>query len=136
MSHSCKALIFRCMDFRLTLSKISALLDKIGYPEGSYDLVSAAGAAKDLLSDAADDKKFLLKQIELSQKLHCISEIVILYHDNCGAYGISDPKAECDVQTKDLEKLSQMIKEKFSLPTTAYIVEGTASGNLSTKKIS
>jgi len=77
MSHNCKALVLRCMDFRIKLSDFAKRLEKIGYPEGTYDLVSMAGSGKDCLSCLPGESEFLLKQIGLSSKLHCISEVVL-----------------------------------------------------------
>ena len=131
MAHTCKALVFRCMDFRLAPEDLSLLLGKAGYPKNSYDAVSVAGAGKDLLSANAGESEMLLKQIKLSQKLHCISEVVVLYHDNCGAYGIADPVAEEKTQLADLAEVKAKIQERFAgLTVKLFIIKGTASGEL------
>lgn len=135
MSHHCQALIFRCMDFRLT-GDLPKLLAKAGYPAGSYDLVSAAGAGKDLLSAEIGDVNFLLKQIRLSQKLHGIEEIVILYHDNCGAYGLADLAEEEIAQKKDLAEIENLLQANFpELKTRIYIIKGVKEGGLSLQEI-
>ncbi len=131
MSHKCKTLIFRCMDFRLRLSDFSKLLESIGCPEGSYDLVSVAGSGKDFLSEK-NEADFLFKQIEISVCLHKAEEIIILYHDNCGAYGIDDLDAEHNQQNNDLFEIKKIINDKFSrLDFKAYIIKGTAEGKFS-----
>lgn len=132
MAHMCKALVFRCMDFRIKLSVLSELLAGIGYLEGTYDLVSVAGASKDCLSVLPTEAEFLMKQVDLSLKLHCIKEVIILSHDNCGAYGIPDQKQEHEVQIRDLGKISTLIAERFTgLAIKTYIIHGTATGDLS-----
>jgi hypothetical protein len=132
--HGKKRLIFRCMDSRINPVKLSALLKNEGYEEGSYDLVSAAGAGKDLLDPASNS--FLLKQIELSKKLHNIQEVVVLLHDNCDAYGIEDPKEEEQVQKLDLAGIRNLMIEKFpDLAFTGYILKGTATGKFTFEKI-
>jgi len=122
------------MDFRIKPSVLSGLLADIGINEGDYDLVSCAGSAKDLLGNEAE-RDFLLKQIILSQKLHQIKNVVFLYHDNCGAYGIADPAEEATTQQADLAKIKAIIAEQFpELIFTAYIVKGVFSDNLSLEK--
>jgi len=129
-----KRLILRCMDSRIMPGKLSALLKNEGYEEGSYDLVSVAGAGKDLLDSISNS--FLLKQMELSKKLHDIQEVVVLLHDNCGAYGIDDPKEEEQTQKQDLAKIKELVNEKFpDLAFTGYILKGTATGNFSFEKV-
>jgi hypothetical protein len=119
------------MDFRLKPADVSRLLEPFGYPEGSFDLVSAAGSGKDLLSNNNGESDFLLKQVGLSSKLHGIKEVVILYHDNCGAYGIADPAEEDAVQRADLKRIKSLLAVKFSdLKVRTFIIKGTASGDL------
>ena len=132
MAHTCPALVFRCMDFRIKLSVFSRLLEQIGYPEGTYDLVSAAGSAKDLLATNQGEVYFLFKQIELSQRLHQIKEVVIIYHDNCGAYGITDPSQEHETQSQDLERIKRLIETRYQgLIVKTYIIKGVAQDDLS-----
>ncbi len=136
MPHHCQALVFRCMDFRLKPTILAELLAQAGYAEGDYDLVSAAGAGKDLLSAKPGEADFLLKQIELSQKLHGITEVVMLYHDNCGAYGIADAGEERGAETADLEKIKNFIGSKFpDLKISTFIVSGTPTEALGLEKI-
>jgi len=131
MTHACKAVVIRCIDFRIKPTAVSDLLVKIGYPEGSYDTVSLAGAAKCLLSPKAGESEMLLSQIEISSRLHCISEVVVLYHDNCGAYGIDDPVLEETTQLSDLSVVKAKINERFpDLAVKLYIIKGVSVGNL------
>lgn len=136
MPHHCQALVFRCMDFRIKPTALADLLAEAGYPEGSYDLSSSAGAAKDLLSVQPGEKNFLLKQIELSTNLHGIAEVVILYHDNCGAYGIADSNEEHLTQARDLAAIKSLLAEKFpNLAVKIFIIKGTPTGELRLEKI-
>jgi hypothetical protein len=122
------------MDFRIKPSVLGQLLDKVGYPEGSYDLVSVAGSAKDFLGNNSE-KEFLLKQVRLSQKLHNIREVIILYHDNCSAYGISDAEQEHETQASDLAKIKSLLTNDFpDLVFSAHIIRGVSVDNLSLEK--
>ncbi len=46
---------------------------------GNYDRVSIAGGALDIYP--------VLKHIELSVRLHNIRKVILVNHENCGAYG-------------------------------------------------
>jgi len=151
MSHTCQAIVFRCMDYRIKLTKLAELLAGIGYLEGSYDLVSLAGSARNILRSRNKTlfpvpglnlltgwivNRFILLQIQLAVRLHKVSEIVILHHDNCGAYGLADPAQEEQTQTQDLRKIAEIITTKFpGLAVKSYILKGTASGNFSLLKV-
>ncbi|MDD5750504.1 MAG: hypothetical protein PHU56_02540 [Candidatus Pacebacteria bacterium] len=134
-NHHCEYLVFRCMDFRIKGSVLGDLLDGAGIGEGNYDLVACAGSAKDLLG-REEEKNFLLKQIALSRKLHQIKNVAVLYHDNCGAYGIADQEQEDEIQRNDLVKIKGIIAEQFpDLRFTAFIIKGVLLGDISLEKI-
>ena len=107
----CRALVIRCIDFRIRLKEFSDLLETIGYEEGSYDLMSLPGSAKGLLSAA--EGCVLTGYIQIAERLHHIAEIVIIYHNNCGAYGIDDPKEEFEKQKNDLQAIILLLKIAF-----------------------
>ena len=44
-----------------------------------YDYVGFAGGVKDLIT--------IVKQLDISVKLHHISEVTLINHEDCGAYG-------------------------------------------------
>ena len=46
---------------------------------GSYDRVGIAGGVLDISS--------VLKQIELAVRLHKIRKVILINHEDCGAYG-------------------------------------------------
>lgn len=132
--HSCQTLIFRCMDFRIKSGDLKVFLDDIGCPEGAYDLVSVAGSARDLLFSGRCD--FLLKQITLSVTLHDIKELVVLLHDDCGAYGIPNLNKEDKTQRADLVEIQDVIFDYFPiLQFRAYIIKGVPSGKLSLQRV-
>lgn len=66
---------------------IRGYLDEQGMT-GDCDLVSLAGAAKNLASPMAPEHRVTLeKQIELASKLHGIKTLTLMNHTDCGAYG-------------------------------------------------
>ena len=53
-----------------------------------FDPVFVAGGAKALgVSDQKNDQDFLLKQIEISIKLHGTKKVILMTHEDCGAFG-------------------------------------------------
>jgi carbonic anhydrase len=95
-----------------------------------------AGAGKDLLSNQITERDFLLKQIQLSQKLHNIQEVIVLYHDNCGAYGIANADQEHTTEVNDLAKIKSFLGSEFpNLSFQAHIIKGIPVGTLALEKI-
>ena len=128
---SCKALVFRCMDFRITLSEFSKILLGMGYLEGTYDIVSCAGAIKSMATH--EDQGFLLKQVEAAKRLHGVTEVLIFQHDNCGAYGIPNVSQEEETQRNDLKEAARIIGTEVLVKT--FILQGTKTGSFYTKEI-
>lgn len=74
--HSCEALVVHCMDYRLQ-KYLNDWLEK-SPGKGNYDRVSIAGGVQDIYP--------VLKQIELSLRLHKIRKVILVNHEDCGAY--------------------------------------------------
>ena len=104
--------------------------------DGDYDLVSIAGAGKDLLSKNSAERDFILKQINISKKLHDMKIVYVLMHDNCGAYGISDALKEYDVQVRDLRQIkSELSTAVPGVEVKGFIVKGVSIGMLSIEPV-
>jgi len=98
--HTCDALVATCIDFRFqgTINTwISQNLSK-----EDFDRVAIAGGIYDL--DA------VLEQIALSVKLHDIKNVVLMNHENCGAYG---PEGTDERHRTDLLAAKQAIGQQF-----------------------
>jgi carbonic anhydrase len=108
--HQAKALIIGCMDFRTQLGLIE-LTKKKGCL-GGYDLVSNMGSSGFFLKNEAL-KESLIDTIRTAHKKHDIKTVIIIHHDNCNAYGISDPTEEKAVQTKDMRTVETIINRTF-----------------------
>ena len=81
------------MDFRLEPA-IHGYLEEKGF-SGDCDVISIAGAAKDLVDDS---NGFLANQIDLSVQLHSISSIILMNHTDCGGYGGSSKHEHSDAE--------------------------------------
>ncbi len=110
--HQCQSLVITCIDFRFRSSVRKWLLEKEKL-DGDFDLVSVAGACKDLAEDESGPaRNYILNQVLLSKKLHHIKEVILINHENCGAYGdsvVSGSEEEIKVHRRDLEKAKSLI---------------------------
>ena len=98
------------MDFRF-VERIHQFIAKDQRLDGLYDHVSVAGGALSLARPIEPaDKQFILRHINLSVELHNISEVILLNHQNCGAYGDQDSQVQHEA---DLRKARQIIQEMF-----------------------
>lgn len=100
MAHHCDALVVSCIDFRLQ-KYIRDWLDK-NLANKTFDYVGFAGCVKDL--DVIEN------QIDISVKLHDIKELILINHEECGAYGIESTPEN---HARDLKKAKQIIKKKY-----------------------
>lgn len=122
MSHTATALVLHCMDFRF-IDGLNRWLDQQGLTH-QYDRVVAAGAAKNL-SDTTQptDMEFILRQIDIAQRLHSISEVWLINHRDCGAYGkiFATTEAETARHLGDLAKAKELIAQKFNLNVKTFL---------------
>lgn len=83
--HQAKALVLTCIDFRFLQSESAFLLTK--NLANNYDFTALAGASLALegFPHQADAEAFW-DQLDLSYKLHHIQKVIIIDHEDCGAY--------------------------------------------------
>lgn len=118
MPHQCKALVINCMDFRLS-SAIHDFMVSQGL-KNNYDHVSVAGAALFLANPKIEaDRDFVMGQVDMSIKFHGISQVYLINHTDCGAYGgkkafHSNEQMEKEWHKGDLKDAKKVILEKFS----------------------
>lgn len=108
--HTCRGVVVHCIDFRFC--KILNDFFEEQYPDG-YDNVVVAGGVKDIVD--AKEQSFTLGQIKLSARLHHPKEIVLVQHEDCGAYGGSGTleEGERDFQKNQLLLAEEIIKKEF-----------------------
>ncbi len=98
--HNCEVIIVTCIDFRFQ-AFINEWIASNFQPK-TYDRVSWAGGVKD--SDG------ILKQIEISHRLHHIKKVVLINHEDCGAYGAEGTPEK---HAADLNEIKQRIQTQF-----------------------
>lgn len=99
-SHTCDGLIIACIDFRFQ-KYIRKWLDK-NFKNKTYDYVGFAGSTKDL--------KTVLKQLNISVRLHHIKQTVLVHHEDCGAYG---KESTPERHASDLKKAKKTISIRY-----------------------
>jgi carbonic anhydrase len=88
------------MDYR-TQEHMNKWLEK-DFPVQSYDRVAIAGGVYDL--------DYVIGQVELAVKLHKITRVVLVNHEDCGAYGAA---GTYERHKMDLEGAERKIKKLF-----------------------
>ena len=98
--HTCDAIVICCIDFRF--QKYIRNWTDINLADKTFDLVGFAGVTKDL--------PIVLNQIDISVRLHHISEVDIIHHEECGAYGV---ESTYEKHVDELHKAYQQIHTKY-----------------------
>lgn len=98
--HTSDALVVSCIDFRFQ-KFIRKWLDK-NFANKTFDYVGFAGATKDL--------KTIMKQLSISVRLHHIKQVVLIHHEDCGAYG---KESTHEKHSKDLYKAKKTILKNY-----------------------
>lgn len=99
--HTCDAIVISCIDFRF--QKFIRRWIDTNLTDKTFDYVGFAGGSKDLNT--------ILNQIDISVKLHDIKQVVLLNHEDCGAYGAQGTPEK---HKEDLLKAKETILEKYS----------------------
>jgi carbonic anhydrase len=95
--HVSQAVVVHCMDARLQ-KPINDWLQR-RFSLSDYDRISLAGGVFEL--------ETILKQVEISHRRHGVRKVILINHENCGAYGAeSTPERHA----ADLQKAEQRIK--------------------------
>lgn len=91
--HKAKNCIITCIDFRLQKAYSDFIESRNMLDES--DIISLAGCSRDLVKPLENwHKTSLLRQIELSVKLHDPDNIMLLDHQDCGGYAQDDTIAQ------------------------------------------
>lgn len=108
MDHNCDALITTCIDFRFQKYITDWIAEN--FEPRTFDRVALAGGVFDL------DQ--ILKQIEISHRLHHIKKVILINHEDCGAYGEA---GTAEKHAEDLKNAADKIKAQYpELEIVAY----------------
>lgn len=112
--HACEAVVLSCIDFRFWRETVKFVEDELGIK--SFDFPSLPGAAKAVNECAEDD--IALQCVSVPCGLHHVKKIVIINHQDCGAYGGSkefngDQTAEQKFHSAELKKAGEKLASKY-----------------------
>jgi carbonic anhydrase len=96
----CDAIAVTCIDFRFQARLEQWLNQTLG--SGNYDRVALAGGVQNW--------EVVLPQIELARRLHRILRVILINHEECGAYGADGTPER---HAADLRQMRTRIVEKF-----------------------
>lgn len=110
--HSCEAVILSCIDFRFWKETAEFAEKEMGIK--SFDFPSLPGSAK-AINEGSD---LAMSCISVPCDLHHVQKIIIVNHEDCGAYGGSakfgdDREAEQKFHEEELRKAKAKIAEKY-----------------------
>ncbi len=116
------ALVITCMDARLHRADKPHLADYLrGKHIGikTWDLVAVPGAIQALVApDAGGSREMILKGVKVAHDLHRVSNLLLINHSDCGAYGgraaFPSPAAEYQKHAGDLQAARKALREAYS----------------------
>lgn len=111
--HSCEAAVAACMDFRFWKETADFVEKELEIK--TFDLATRPGGVRALNETETATKA--LKPFEISSELHHIKKIVLVNHEDCGAYGGSkkfeNKKEEEEFHKNELKKAAGILKKKY-----------------------
>ncbi len=99
-NHKAEAIIVTCIDFRFN-EYIDKWISQNFAPK-TFDRVALAAGEKNLGT--------VMEQIEIAHRLHHINKVVLINHEDCGAYGEAGTPEK---HAEDLKNASSQIKAKY-----------------------
>jgi len=98
------ACVLSCFDFRFSLA-VRKFLKKQGI--GAVDHIQIPGSAKALAApDRESDRDFVLSMVRTSLRLHAPGRMLILGHNECGAY----PGAAPETVAADVARAAEIVR--------------------------
>ena len=119
MSHKCEAALITCEDFRLHQrgDGHNCIAEFIKEKGVDCDLITRGGGVQDLArpKESGFDAS-LLRDSEVSAKLHSCSTIYLINHEDCGAYAsmeFNNREEELEQHKNDLQEAKKLLSDNF-----------------------
>jgi len=96
----CEAVVVHCIDYRLQNFLNDWLTKRFGIQ--NYDRISWAGGVKDFI--------YVREQIDIARRLHKVKKVILINHEDCGAYGSAGTKER---HVDDLDHAGRMVKIQY-----------------------
>lgn len=99
-NHKAESIVVTCIDFRLQ-EAINQWIAKQLQPK-TFDRVALGGGVKNLEN--------ILDQIDIAVRLHHIKKVVLVNHEDCGAYGEEGNRQK---HTEDLRAAKNQVRKLY-----------------------
>lgn len=109
--HACEAVVLTCIDFRFWRPTLEFIEKELAIK--SYDFPSLPGAAK-AINSCSDDSEVPMQCVSVPCNLHHAKKLVIVNHQDCGAYGGSK-KFKGDEQAEEKFHEAELMKAKMKI---------------------
>jgi hypothetical protein len=119
MAHHCEATLITCEDFRLHLRADGRnyMAEFIKSLDIDCDLITRGGGIQDIVRPKNSGFiESLLRDLEVSVKLHQVKTIYLVNHTDCGAYAsfnFTDAEAEYRQHIEDLYDAAKIIAKVY-----------------------
>lgn len=120
MAHHCKGAVLTCEDFRLHQradgrNYIAELISDLGF---DCDLITRGGGVQDLVRPGGEGfENSILRDLNVSAKLHNADTICLVNHADCGAYAsafnFTSTEEEFEQHKNDLIEAREIIKKEY-----------------------
>ncbi|MBE9214682.1 carbonic anhydrase [Plectonema cf. radiosum LEGE 06105] len=118
-THQAKALVLSCIDFRFLTAESDFLGRK--HLGGEYDWTALAGASLAVRGfPHPSDAEAFWDQLDLSYRLHHINKVIVIDHQDCGAYATmidpdlsKNPERELQIHTEYLHQAYRSIRDRY-----------------------
>ncbi|MFH1583104.1 MAG: carbonic anhydrase [Candidatus Falkowbacteria bacterium] len=114
--HTCEAVVLTCIDFRFWRETLEYVEKELGIK--SFDFPSLPGAAK-AINECLKEADLAMQCVSVPCDLHHAKKLVIVNHQDCGAYGGSkffngDGAIEQKFHEEELKKAKAKVFKKYS----------------------
>lgn len=118
MSHHCEAALVVCEDFRLHQRRDgrNCIADFVRRERVDCDYICRAGGIQDLVRPKPGYDEALLRDLTVSVNLHQVRRILLISHQDCGAYkplGFASLEAETNQHKADLALARTILWDRF-----------------------
>lgn|GEM_PF-454014 len=133
--HTCEAALVTCIDFRLHQrpdgrNYVADYIKSLGV---DCDLITRAGGVQDLLRPGVEGSaEAVIRDMDVSHRLHMAEMLIFLNHADCGAYeyfGFKSVDEELRRHSRDIRRTVRMLNllfpKKWIIGSFAQLVRGT-----------
>ncbi|MBI2020565.1 hypothetical protein HYS94_04055 [Candidatus Daviesbacteria bacterium] len=113
--HTAEALVVSCIDYRLQ-EAINNWISKNFSPK-TFDRVALAGGVKNLDT--------IMGQIDIALRLHHIKKVILINHEDCGAYGEAGTPQKHAEDLRNAKAKAQEIYPELEVETYYLHLDGT-----------